>query len=271
MNMFKRTQYVVLGSVVVLTLVVLNLPPSATARLKLAVGALFLPLFGLSSAGQQAASQGSAALLPRSELVKALSRLERENKELRILSNQWDSIRNENARLLKSLGRQPQLTSWKPKFARVVARDPANWWRTVQIDVGALDGVTNNLAVLTPDGLVGRILAAGLTRSQVILVGSPDCPVAALVKENREEGTITTGRGAPLDSSYVVMNSIGNTENFKPGLTVLTSGKGGIFPPGIVIGTIADVRSVDYGLYKQAQVKLAARLGALEEVWVLMP
>ena len=269
--MFKRTQYVVLGSVVVLVLVVLNLPPSATARLKLAIGALFLPLFGLSSAGQQAASKATAALLPRRELLNELDRLQRENAQLKILAAQWDSIRRENERLLKLHGRQQQLTSWKPKFARVVARDPANWWRTVQIDVGTLDGVTNNLAVLTPDGLVGRILAAGLTRSQVILVGSPDCPVAALVKENSEEGTITTGRGAPLDSSYVVLNSIGNTDKFQPGLTVLTSGKGGIFPPGIVIGTIADVRSVDYGLYKQAQVKLAARLGALEEVWVLMP
>lgn len=271
MNMFKRTQYVVLGSVVVLTLVVLNLPPSATARLKLAIGALFLPLFGFSSAGQQAASQGTTALLPRRELVNELNRLQRENAELRILAAQWDSIRHENERLNRMLGRQQQLSISKPKLARVIARDTANWWRTVWIDVGTRDGVTNNLAVLTSEGLVGRVLSAGLTRSQVILVGSPDCPVAAQVKENREEGIVSTGRGAPLDSSYVVMNSIGNTDKFQSGLTVQTSGKGGIFPPGIIIGTIADVRSVDYGLYKQAQVKLAARLGALEEVWVLMP
>jgi len=269
--MLKRSQYLAFGLVIVLVLVVLNLPPSATARLKLAIGSLFLPLFGLSSAGQQAAAQGTAALLPRRELINENDRLRRENEQLKIQAAQWDVVRRENDRLSRLFGRQQQLANWKLKFARVVARDPANSWRTVQIDLGTRDGVTNNLAVLTPEGLVGRVLSAGFTRSQVILVGSPDCPVAALVKENREEGMISTGRGAPLDSAYVVMDSFGNTENFQPGFTVLTSGKGGIFPAGIVVGTIADVSSVDYGLYKRAQVKLAARLGALEEVWVRLP
>ena len=270
--MLKRSQYVSFGLVIVLALVVLNLPPSATARLKLAIGGLFLPLFGLSSAGQQAASHGAAALLPRRELLREYHRLRLENEQLKILADQWDSVRRENERLLRMLGRQQQLSTWKLKLARVVARDPVNWWPSVQIDLGTLNDVTNNLPVLAPEGfLVGRILSAGLTRSQVILVGSPDCPVAALVRETREEGILNAGAGAPLDSAYGVMKSIGNSGDFKPGQTVLTSGKGGIFPPGITVGTIADVRAVDYGLYKEAQVKLASRLGSLEEVWVMLP
>ena len=109
-----------------------------------------------------------------------------------------------------------------------------------------------------------------LTRSQVVLLGDPNCRVSALVEnETRDAGVI--GSSSPLDSSLVEMSYISRTANLKPGQNVVTSGLGGFFRKGIIIGKIADARPVEFGLYTEAHVKLAANLSALEEVWVLMP
>ena len=68
-----------------------------------------------------------------------------------------------------------QKTTWKLKLANAIVRDPANWWRTVQIDLGSRDGLRTNLPVLSTEGLVGRVSSVSLTRSQVVLVGDHDC------------------------------------------------------------------------------------------------
>ena len=118
--------------------------------------------------------------------------------------------------------------------------------------------------------MVGRISSVSLTRSQVVLVGDPNCRVAALVEnETRDNGII--GAAGPFDSSLVDLGYLSRNANLKPGQNVVTSGLGGIFPKGILIGRIVDTRPGEYGLNTEARVKLAADLGALEEVWVLFP
>ena len=134
--MLKRSHYITLGLVALLALVVFNLPGRTAARLKLAVGSLFLPLFGLVGASQEAVSKASDALLPRSELEKQNDALRRENQQLKVQSLQLAELTRENERLRQSLAWQKTRPQWKLKFARVVMRDPANWWRTVQIEIG---------------------------------------------------------------------------------------------------------------------------------------
>jgi len=268
--MLKRPQYIVLGLVVVLAVILLNLPGQTAARLKLAIGSLFLPLFGLAGAGQQTAAKATEALLPRSELARQNASLRRENEQLRLQTMQAEETARENDRLRQQLGWQLRQRQWKLKFAHVVLRDPANWWRTAQIDLGSRDGVRENLAVLTSDGLVGRVSSVSLTRSQVVLIGDPNCNVAALVQnETRDAGVISSG--GPFDNSLVELRTFSGNVNLKPGQKIVTSGLGGIFPAGISIGKIVDSRAVEYGLYTEARVKLDANLGGLEEVWVLWP
>lgn len=268
--MLKRPHYIALGLVVLLTLLVLNLPDSMTARLKLAVGSVFLPLFGLTAGAQQAAGKAGDALTSRSELLRANELLRRDNQQLRLQAAQAEEIARENARLRQLLGWQKQ-KPWKLKLAHVLLRDPANWWRTVQIDRGSLDGLSNNIPVLTPDGaLVGRVASVSLTRSQVVLIGDPNCKVAALIENDARDTGVIVGSG-PFDGSLVSMNFLAHSADVKPGQKVVTSGLGGIFPKGIAVGTITDSRPVESGLSTEAQVKLAANLNSLEEVWVLFP
>ncbi|NOS69859.1 MAG: rod shape-determining protein MreC [Verrucomicrobia bacterium] len=269
-QMLRRPHYFAVALVVLLTLLVLSLPASITARLKLAIGSLFLPLFGLTSGAQQASTKATDTLVPRGELARQNEVLRRENQQLRVQAIQSDELLRENNRLRQALGWEAQ-SPWKGrlKLAKVVSRDPANWWRTVQIDRGTKDGIKEDCAVLTPEGLVGKIYSVSLTRSQVVLVGDPSCKVAALVENDVRDGGVV-GPGGPFDGSFATMKHLSRNANLKPGQNVVTSGLGGVFPKGIAIGKIADVHPSESSLTTDAQIKLNARLDALEEVWVLI-
>ena len=266
--MLRKKHYLALGAVTLVTALALSLPSGAVSHLKLAISGLFLPLFGSVHAVRQLPDRAANTLLPRSELLKEIETLQRENDQLKFQNAQAAAIARENDQLRAQIGWQRQ-QPWKLKPASVVLRDPANWWRTVQIDLGRRDGVTNNMPVLTPDGLVGRVSSVGYARSQVVLVGDPGCRVSVrIVNTSRDMGII--GPGGPLDNSLVNLSYLSGNANLKPGQQVLTSGVGGIFPPGISVGQIVDARQAEYGLYTEARVKLSANLGALDQVWVLI-
>jgi rod shape-determining protein MreC len=267
--MLRKKHYLALGAVTLVTALALCLPSRAVSHLKLGIGGLFQPLFGAVNAARQLPSRAANTLLPRGELLKEIESLQRENQEYKVRQQQADAIARENDQLRAQIGWQHQ-QPWRLKLASVVLRDPANWWRTVQIDLGKRDGLVENLPVLTADGLVGRISSVGYARSQVVLVGDPGCRVSArVVNPAHDLGVI--GPGGPLDNSLVDLSYLSGNANLKPGQQVVTSGEGGIFPPGISIGQIADSSQAEFGLYTQARVKLSANPGALDEVWVLLP
>jgi rod shape-determining protein MreC len=269
--MFKRPYYIALAILAVLTLLVINLPGRTSARLKAALGSVFLPLFGMTGSMQQVAGRTADTLLPKSELIAANDAFRRQNHELRLQLAQADAIAKENERLRQLVGWQKQ-NRWNARVARVIYRDPANWWRTVQIDLGSRNGLSNNLPVLSPEGfLIGRISSVSLTRSHVVLIGDPNCKVPAVVEnETRSQGVI--GGGGPFDSSFVNLSHLANSTTVKPGQRVVTSQLSAIYPPGILIGLIADnAQPIESGLIAEADVKLSANLSSLEEVWVLFP
>src|SRR5439155_14574342 len=151
--MLKRPHYITLGLVVVLTLTTLNLPSQTTARLKLGIGSLFLPLFGLATSSQRVAEKATDALVPRRVLLGQNEALQHENQQLKLQLLEAEKTAQENQRLRKLVGWQQQ-SRLKLKLARVMLLEPANWWRTAQIDLGSRDGVSINLPVLTPDGFL---------------------------------------------------------------------------------------------------------------------
>ncbi|MDB6067549.1 MAG: mreC [Pedosphaera sp.] len=268
--MLRRPHYIALGLVGLLTLVVLNLPQHTASQLKLALGSLFLPLFGLSKSSQQVVHQTGEAMTTRAELSRQNDGLRLANQQLQLRTMQMDATMRENERLRQLLGWQQKQTAWRPKLAKIIARDPANWWQTITIDLGTRDGLRADLAVMTPAGLVGRVSSVSLTSSQVMLIGNPNCKVSALIEKTRENGVIIGGSG-PFDNTLVSLSFLSSSSSLKPGEVVKTSGLGGIFPKDILIGQVAeDSHQVELG-YMEARVKLAVNLSMLEEVWVLLP
>lgn len=268
--MFKRAHYVAMTAVLLLVVVLLSLPEQTAARVKLAVSALFLPLFSLSSSTQTAAGKAGDAVVSRSVLVSEVERLRRENLELKAQGLLYEEAMRENLRLRQTLQWKQQIP-WKMKLAKVVGRDPANWWRMIQIDLGTEDGLRENMNVMTHEGLVGRVSRVGAHRAQVVLVGSRECRVSALVEKTREGGIIGPADSPEvLDPNMVELSYLTRNTKLEPEQLVYTSDLGGIFHKGILIGRIVDTQTVEHGLYVEARVKLAVNVNQLEEVWVIL-
>jgi rod shape-determining protein MreC len=271
--MFKRPHYLALSSVLFLVLIVLSLPNRTAMQLKLALGGLFLPLFGLAGSAHSVMDKADRSLTSRRTLLDQLDQLQHENEQFRLESMQWAHVAEENAKMREALGWQQQ-TRWKLKPARVVLRDPASWWRTVQIDVGQRHGVVTNSPVLTTDGLVGRIVEVAFSRSQVVLIGDPKCRVAALVETGKNKGVdgiIFSGSSAALDPRVVDLTFMDGQAALQPGQKVVTSGLSGLFPRGLNIGEVIDFSSVGFGMNTEARVRLAADIRHLDIVFVLFP
>ena len=269
-EMLKKPHYIILVLVVLLVIVLLKLPGETMGRVKLAISGLFLPLFGLTGSVHQLTSRAGEGLMTKEQLGRQNEDLRQQNQELKIQLQQDAAIQGENARLRELVG-WPRQTRWQVKLGRVIARDPANWWRSVEINLGSRDGVKPNYPVLTSEGLVGRIQSVGETRSQVLLLGSPELRVAAIVQPGGETGVINAGSSSPQENNMVDLDYLSGASLVRPGLSVVTWGEGGVFPAGIAIGKVVDVRVKEYGLAVEARVKLAADIGALQEVWVMMP
>ena len=115
--MFKQKNYIALGIVALAAVLILSLPSSATTRLKLALGSLFLPLFGLTGATQQLPSDLANSVLPRRELLREIDTLRRQNQELQAQKLQAAAIATENDQLRDLMGWEQQ-QPWKFRLAQ---------------------------------------------------------------------------------------------------------------------------------------------------------
>lgn len=139
--------------------------------------------------------------------------------------------------------------------------DPSS--HTVFINRGERDGIRRNQAVITPNGIVGKIVEVSPGAAQVLLINDRDSGVGALFADTRTQGIIKgTGDPQPV-MAYVV-----DEEKVRPGELILTSGEDRIFPKGLLIGTVA--RSKPGYPFQIIQVQTAARLDRLEDVIVLL-
>ncbi len=121
--MFKQKNYLALGAVTLVALLIFSLPPRATERLKLAIGSLFLPLLGLANTAQQLPVAAADAVLSRRELLQLTENLRRENDQLKVAALQTAATARENDQLRAALGWQRQMP-WKLKLASVVTARP---------------------------------------------------------------------------------------------------------------------------------------------------
>jgi rod shape-determining protein MreC len=274
-DMLNKRHYITLASVVLLVAVLLTLPNRAADGLKLAINGLFVPLIGLAATTHQAAANAGDALTSRRALLLENSQLRTNNQRLALQLQQAANALRENDQLRQMLNFRRQKPAWNLLPARVIARDPETWWRSVWIDLGSrTPGMRTNLAVLTSEGLAGKVVSVGETRSRVVLLGDPSLRVAVLVGPNHLNGTLRAGAAGARENHLLdVENLFGETADrmVRPGDDVVTWGEAGlVFPAGISVGKVVDVPQKDYGATTEARVRLSANLDALENVWVMI-
>lgn len=148
--------------------------------------------------------------------------------------------------------------------ARVIGRDSTNWFKTVTINKGLEDGLENGMPVITPAGVVGKIARTATRSSRVLLMLDPRSIIAARVQGTRDEGLVEGLEHETVQMSYLPVHS-----EIRTGEVVLTSGLAGIFPPGLVIGSVTGVHKKESGLFQVARIRPVVNFGRLEEVLVV--
>ncbi len=187
----------------------------------------------------------------------------RENARFLILE-----LQKENYRLRKMLDFKER-SPYELLPAEVIARDPSGWFETVTINRGSQHGVKKNMAVITSEGLAGNILKVSGASSQVLLLTDSRRAVSAVVMRSREPGDIGIVEGSSGEGVFLRLSNLPPEANVQPGDAVISSGLGGIFPKGLVIGTIMETGLDQYGLLQQALVLPAVNFNRLEEVFVV--
>jgi rod shape-determining protein MreC len=189
-----------------------------------------------------------------------------DNRSLKATNQALRDVEHEVNRLRRALAyRERALFKLVP--AEIVARDSSTWWRTVTINRGKSDHIESELPVVTDEGLVGKTTTVGDNITIVLLLSDENCRVAATVEGSKEQGIISGERVSGSVTPLLDLNFLTKQANLEPGRKVYTSGVGGVFPAGLLIGTVQSFKARE--LDGQARVTPAVDLSHLEDVFVV--
>lgn len=188
--------------------------------------------------------------------------------ELEVEIKGKEEMTAENDRL-KSLLNLKETSKYKVLPAQIIGRDPSAWFDSSIINRGSLDGVKLNMPVVTDGGVVGRITAVSPLTAQVDLITRDKSGVGGVIAEigaSTALGVVTgTSKKDLLEMRYV-----SGSVDVQVGQSVFTTGQDGIFPAGLKVGDIVDVRSGSATVPHQIYIQPAAKLSAMQEVGVLL-
>ncbi|MCG0278155.1 MAG: rod shape-determining protein MreC [Thermanaeromonas sp.] len=212
--------------------------------------------------------QGSIeALLSLGRIRAENEQLKRQVAELQAQIVQMEEYRQENLRLKQLLAYKAATSGdWQLKVAPVVARSPSNWFSTLTIGLGSDDGIGEDQVVLTPAGVVGRIIRVFPKTAEVLLLLDREGAVGAMVQSSRVLGVVEASSDY---RGYLQMIHLAHDAPVKENDIVLTSGLGGIFPKGLPIGRVVKILPEPDGLMKRAIIEPYADFDRLEEVLVI--
>jgi rod shape-determining protein MreC len=189
--------------------------------------------------------------------------LRRENDALKLQIAQLQGKADEADRLAGLLNFRRAHADVPMVGARVIGGGPGTASQTVELDRGERDGIRRDMGVITPDGVVGKVIEAFPNTSQVLLLTDKESGVGAMLADSRVQSPVG-GSGEPL----LNMKYVPNDDTVNIGDRVITSGMDRIFPRDLPVGTIAQIKPGNP--FKQIRIKPAANLERLEEVLVLL-
>ena len=195
--------------------------------------------------------------------------LRSENQELRHDVFQLTEKAAETERLQAMLDFRIKAVAFQLKAATVVGRYPGTFSYSVLINQGARDGIRTNMPVVTPQGLVGHIMEAFPGTAKVRLLVDQGSAAAAMVQrpQSRAVGIV---EGSAVQAFGLRMKNLNRDGDVIKGDKIMTSGFGGIYPKGLLIGEVTDVADDDGGLLKHAVIRPAVDFTRLEEVFVIV-
>lgn len=208
----------------------------------------------------------------KNELIEAGRELVRLNSayELRLTEN--TRLRAEIVRLEEML-RLPSFGDFRSEPARVVRRDFTAWWQRLVVRKGRNHGIVAGSPVIFAGGLAGRVVEVHATTSVIELISSPTLRLAAVFEGDNRPVGFQGGVNPPLRPAQGLLEFVPLDIFATPSAPrrIMTSGIGGVYPPGLHIGEVFELEPSTDGLFKSGRARLDPRLGRLTEVTVLVP
>ncbi len=259
-------------------LVLLNLPGSLSSSLRGFFRESMATYQGAVTRGLSRLHQTSAAVGNIADVIKERDRLQGEATKLQAQVRSLEAITRENAELRDFLGFKKRL-GFHMVAAEVIARDDGyGWWQSVQLDVGRENGVSENMPVITPNGVVGRTIEVSAQTCMVLLISDRSFKASVRFETEGSFGVLA-GAGVSMRGAHNVgvlcvptpfrVDYIRRDLEIKPGETVMTSGLGGVFPAGLMVGRVVRMTPDETGLYQHAEVVPSADLARLQQVLVI--
>lgn len=199
-----------------------------------------------------------------------------ENKELKSrvekiasLEAEVQELKKDNKELRDVLNEKKTLRDLEPMPATVIGRNPDRWHEMIIINKGKLDGIKKNMAVITATGLIGKVKNVTQFSSTVQLLSAmdPKNRISAVIQGETEVYGFV--QGFDDKQKMLLVKAIPSGAKVEKGQTVITSGMGGVFPKGLMIGKVEEVKPDQYGLNQTALVKPGADFYDIENVMVI--
>jgi rod shape-determining protein MreC len=198
----------------------------------------------------------------------ANDRLMAENAHLKAELVSREEQRLENERLRQLVGLKERAPDVSTVYARVIATSPTPLFRSVRVDRGASDHVRLGAAVISDDGVVGRVAALTDSYADVMLLVDANSSTDVLVQRTRARARV---RGTGSDKHLgIQVEYLARAADVEPGDVLITSGAGSVFPKGLVVGAVMSVERGAFGLYQRAMVEPRVEFSRIEGVIIII-
>ena len=167
--------------------------------------------------------------------------------QIAMMNELYKEVKNENEELKLLLDMKNTATEFNTITANVIGRDVDGWNNYVTIDVGSNDGIKENQAVVSSKGLIGKVFMVSNTTSVVKLITSEDGLSKVALKINQTESVEAILESYDAEKHYLILRVLDNNTDIEIGAGVVTSTLGGVYPNGILVGTVTDRKEITFG------------------------
>lgn len=224
---------------------------------------------GFSSFGRSVRSAFSV-MGDYSEIEDRINDLQEENDSLKNLQNENEKLREENEELRALLELKGYFEDYEMVAANIIAEDVTDWFNEFTVDRGTADGVENGCVVITSAGLVGIVYNAGTVSSKIRCIVDEQNVLMARVSRNN---ALVRVRGMSNENyeQMLLLDRIADQSTLYIGDVIVTAESGGVYPKGLVIGTVTEIAEDEESNTRTAHIKPAVDITTVNHVYILMP
>lgn len=268
MNFFDRHKPACFAALclICLALAALSANRFAPTVFEKTVGFVITPVQGVIGKAGDWFSQRISAVANTNALIEENEALKAEIEELKLENSRIVLLEEDNNKLNSLLDLKEKYSAYETTGARIIAKDPGNWYDVFLIDKGENDGITKNMVVLSDGGLVGRIKEVGFNYSQVVSIIDDADAVSAMSLRTGDTGYV---KGDLSNRGMCKMELIDSASKIAEGDEILTSRFSGIYPEGITIGKVQSVQNAADTSTKTAVITPAVDFKHLDSVLII--